>query len=416
MNDKLKSDQERIELADALIPWGTQTNAKRHKPEMGQAMPHFVERAEGCRVYGTNGKTYIDYRSSLGPIILGYNHPTVQRAVSKQLEKGVLFSMASPLEVEMAAELVRIIPGLDQVRFLKSGNEVNHVAVRLARAYTGKDVIVTCGYHGHGDWFSCGVGNSMSWSWPRMGNGVPDALDDYVIKVPYGDIEALEEAFRTRGDDIAGMITVPYDWNENVASEFLQKARELTTSAHSVLIFDQILTGFRLGLDGAQGFFDIVPDLTSYGKAIANGYPLAVVGGKREYMKMFDKVMITTTHAGETLSLAAGLATLHVMQNEPVFDTIWRMGKLLQDGFNEMATARGLSARSFGLAVAPQFRMSDNDEDNGSLQTAFDRYLFEHGIFPSSPYLMNYAHGESEIAETLSVMSSALDSILVHER
>ncbi|NND71977.1 MAG: aminotransferase class III-fold pyridoxal phosphate-dependent enzyme, partial [Rhodothermales bacterium] len=341
-----------IDRALELIPWGTQTNAKRHIPEMGDAMPHFIESASGCRVVDTEGKSYIDYRSSLGPIILGYNHPSVQQAVRDQLDKGVLFSMASPLEVEVAEVLTAIVPGLEQVRYLKSGNEVNHVAVRLARAYTGRDLIVTCGYHGHGDWFSCGSGQSMSWSWPREGNGVPEILDKFVIKVPYGDVDALQKVFRERGDEIAGMITVPYDWNELVGYDFLRQAREVTVKHGSALIFDQILTGFRLGIDGAQGFFDVIPDLTTYGKAIANGYPLAVVGGVKPLMHMFDQVMITTTHAGETLSLAAAMATLKTMQDEPVFDRIRASGQRLQQGFDSLSASHRLKeAKSFGLSV-----------------------------------------------------------------
>jgi glutamate-1-semialdehyde aminotransferase len=275
-------------------------------------------------------------------------------------------------------------------------------------------VIVTCGYHGHGDWFSCGEGSSIGWAWPREGNGVPTALDKFIIKVPYGDVEALENVFETRGHEIAGMITVPYDWNENVAHDFIQKARELTSENESVLIFDQILTGFRLGLMGAQGFFNVIPDLTTYGKAIANGYPLAVVGGRSEVMAMFDRVMITTTHAGETLSIAAAIATLHVLKNEPVFDHLRTVGGMLQDGFNRLASKNGLDALSYGLPVAPQIRLSTETDLDASLKIQFDRLLFENGIFPSSPYLINYAHKQEDIDKTLEVIDIALNS-LKHE-
>lgn len=395
--------------ASELIPWGTQTNAKRHIPEMGDAMPRFIDHASGCRVVDSDGKSYIDYRSALGPIILGYSNEDVQRAVRTQLDKGVLFSMASPLEVEMAEVLTAIIPGLEQVRYLKSGNEVNHVAIRLARAYTGRDLIVTCGYHGHGDWFSCGLGESIGWAWPREGNGVPTVLDDLIVKVPYGDTEALNEVFETRGSEIAGMITVPYDWNEHVGYDFIKVARAVTQKHGSALIFDQILTGFRLGLDGAQGFFGVIPDLTTYGKAIANGFPLAVVGGSRDLMSMFENVMITTTHAGETLSLAAAIATIQVLQDEPVLESIQASGQRLQNGFDSLALKHGLSqAKSYGLPVAPQLQFADDAEENSALKSIFDRSLFENGIFPSTPYLINYAHKVADIDLTLEVMDRAL--------
>lgn len=408
---EVSDDNEMRELAAKLIPWGTQTNAKRHRSEVGDAMPHFLEKAHGCRVQDVNGKWYIDYRSCLGPIILGHNHPQVQKAVLAQLEKGVLFSMASPVEVALAQMLVDIVPGVDQVRYLKSGNEVNHVAIRLARAYTARDIVVTCGYHGHGDWFACGEGASISWAWPREGNGVPSVMDSCIIKVPYGDKEALQNVFAAHGDRIAGMITVPYDWNEHVGHDFLKEARRLTAASGSALIFDQILTGFRLGIDGAQGYFDVIPDLTTYGKAIANGYPLAVVGGKREFMDMFNQVMITTTHAGETLSIVAGMATIEVMQREPVFDSIWKSGAMLQDGFNSLAQEKGVPAKSYGLAVAPQLRLSADPDEDAAMKVAFDRVLFEEGIFPSSPYLMNYAHTTEIVEETLEIMGRALEIV-----
>ena len=405
------SDSGLFKRATELIPWGSQTNAKRHDPELGDLQPHFIERAEGCRIYDTDGKAFIDYRSSLGPIILGYNHPAVQEAVKQQLEKGVLFSMSSPIEVELAERLVALIPGVDQVRYLKSGNEVNHVAIRLARAFTGRDVIVTCGYHGHGDWFSCGEGKSMSWSWDRDGNGVPRALDPYVIRVPYGDVDALEAVFAQRGHEIAGMMTVPYDWNELVGRDFLKRARALTEKHGSVLMFDQILTGFRLGLAGAQEYFGIIPDLTTYGKAIANGYPLAVVGGKREHMKMFDRCMITTTHAGETLSIAAGLATLKILEEEPVYEHINKVGQMLSDGFDKLAADAGLDWRSFGLPVAVQFRFSEDPSEDNRLRKALFRELLKDGVFPSQPFLMNYAHQESDVEETLASMERAIGEL-----
>ncbi|NND72552.1 MAG: aminotransferase class III-fold pyridoxal phosphate-dependent enzyme, partial [Rhodothermales bacterium] len=205
---------------------------------------------------------------------------------------------------------------------------------------------------------------------------------------------------------------VPYDWNELVGYDFLRQAREVTVKHGSALIFDQILTGFRLGIDGAQGFFDVIPDLTTYGKAIANGYPLAVVGGVKPLMHMFDQVMITTTHAGETLSLAAAMATLKTMQDEPVFDRIRASGQRLQQGFDSLSARHGLKeAKSFGLPVAPQLRFSSDDQVHDRLKTRFDRYLFENGVFPSSPYLINYAHSVEDIDATLEVMDTALANI-----
>jgi len=401
--------------AKHVVPWGTQTNGKRPDESMGALAPYFVERAEGCRFLDTEGRWFIDYRSALGPIILGYNHPEVQKAVREQLDKGVVFSLASPLEYEVAEHLTRLIPGIEQARFLKSGNEANQASIRMARAYTGRDVIVTCGYHGHGDWFSCGTGHKEEWAWPREGNGVPAALDALVHNVAYSDQEGLAEVFKKRGDEIAALIMVPHDWGRSDGKSFVEQARALTTKHSSLLVFDQILTGFRLGLAGAQEYFGVIPDLSTYGKAVANGYPLAVFGGRREYMSALDQVMITTTHAGETLSLAAAKATLRVMESEPVFDHIRQMGSRLMEGFNALANQVGLSAESTGLPQAPAFSFSDDPDIDQAQRHIFFKELLRQGVFPSRMFLMSYSHKEDDVRETLAAMEKAF-KVLAREQ
>jgi len=399
--------EELYQRALKTIPWGTQTNAKRPDERMAGVMPFFMERGEGCRLQDVDGKWYIDYRSSLGPIILGYRYPEVDDAVRQQLDKGVLFSMASPLEIDVAELLCDMVPGLEQVRFLKTGNEVNGAAIRLARAFTGRDHIVTCGYHGHGDWFACGEGTGVAW-FPREGNGVPMALDDLATRIEYGDVAALESVFEAKGDQIAALLMVPYNWDENVARDFVAKARELSTQHGTVLIFDQVLTGFRLAAGGAQEFFGVIPDMTTYAKAIANGYPLAAYGGRRDIMQKLYDVVLTSTYAGETLSLAAARASLGVIRREGVPSHIWSMGELLMRGFDERAAAAGLDAHSIGVPAAPQFKFFADPQADEAARYVFFRELFARGIFPSRPFLINYSHKEAEIEETLGAVAGAL--------
>ena len=230
-----------------MIPWGTQTNAKRPPDAFFDVMPLYIERAEGCRMQDVDGRWWLDYRSALGPIILGYRHPEVDAAVRDQMERGVLFSMASPIEASVAERLIRLVPRLDQVRFMKTGNDANSAAVRLARAYTGRSHIATCGYHGFGDWFASGEGDAPLWC-PREGNGVPSELDALVTRLPYGDVEAAERLFAEKGDRLAAVLTVPYDWNEAVARDFIHLLRTRTEEHGALLIFDQVLTGFRLAV------------------------------------------------------------------------------------------------------------------------------------------------------------------------
>jgi glutamate-1-semialdehyde 2,1-aminomutase len=392
------------------IPWGTQTNAKRHDPAMGEAMPHFIDHADGCRMTDVDGRSFIDYRNALGPIILGYKYPAVEAAVRAQLDKGVLFSMASPIEMEVTEAMCAMVPGLEQVRFMKTGNEVNTAAIRLARAKTGRSKIAICGYHGYDDWFGCGTGKAAT-SFPRDNNGVPTELDDLVIRLPYADTDYAREVFANHGHELAAVLTVPYNWDAVVGHEFLEYLREATTEHGTVLIFDQVLTGFRLAKGGAQEYFGIIPDLTTYAKAVANGYPLAAFGGKREFMQPLEHVIITTTYAGETFSLAAALATLKVMDSEPVHEHIWSQGQKIIDGFDQMSADLGMNWKSFGLAPAAQFHFSDNEHENLTLRNAFFKKLFEQGIFAARPFLINYSHDDAAIEETLVAFKNAMEHV-----
>lgn len=390
-----------------LMPWGTQTNAKRPVEALADVMPPLFDRADGCRLRTPEGTWYIDYRSSLGPILLGYKRPEVEAAVREQMERGVLFSMASPVELEVAERLVRAVPSLEQVHFMKTGNDANSAIVRLARAFTGRDHLVSTGYHGYGDWFACGTGAAASVVTSDV-TGVPKALDALVTRVAYGDTAALERVFEERGHEISAFLTVPYDWGEHVAADFLRRARALTKQHGSLLLFDEVLTGFRLAVGGAQEYFGVVPDLSAFAKGLANGYPLSAYGGRRDVMDMLYRVTITTTYAGETLSLAAAAATLDVLQREPVVEHIWSMGRRLRDGFDEAARQRGLDAQAYGLPPAVQLRFSDDPATDARAQTVFDRELYRRGIFASRPFLLSYAHQPADIDETVEAMDAAM--------
>ncbi len=406
----MKPSPSLYERARALMPWGTQTNAKRPVEALAGDMPLFFDRADGCRLRTPDGDWYIDYRSSLGPIILGYRHPAVEAAVREQMERGVLFSMASPIELDVAERLVAAVPALEQVHFMKTGNDANSAAVRLARAFTGRDHLVSSGYHGYGDWFACGTGANASVVTSEI-TGVPKALDALVTRVAYGDTAALEQVFAERGGEIAAFITVPYDWGANVATDFLRRARTLTEQHGSLLLFDEVLTGFRLALGGAADYFGVTPDLWAFAKALANGYPLSAYGGRRDVMDMLYRVTLTTTYAGETLSLAAAAATLDVLQNEPVIEHIWQMGERLRDGFDAAAGRLGLDAHSYGLPPAVQFRFSEEDDVEERAQLVFARELYRRGIFASHPFLLSYAHQPADIDETVEAMDAALVAV-----
>ncbi len=365
-------------------------------------MPPFIKRAKGCRIWDLDDREYIDYRCALGPIILGYRYTAVDDAVRAQMNNGVLFSMASPIEIETAEAVIKNVPWIEQIRFMKTGADACTACIRLARSYTGRDHILSGGYHGFHDWFA------VNWS----NAGVPAALKEYVHEVTYGDIATVERVFAEHGNQLAAAIVEPYDWNEIVAKDYLKRLRELCDAHGTLLVFDEVLTGFRLARGGAQEYFGVTPDLAAFAKAIANGYPLSAFAGKREYMQTLEKMIITLTHGGETLSLAACKASMEIMQNEPVHEHIFAMGKRLRDGFAEIFKDMEVPAYASGVEVAPFIKFATGNEANDKkLKDRIFPRLFAKGIFANDRWFINYSHHESDIDETLDKVREACKEI-----
>jgi len=400
----MKPSDRQFEEALKLIPWGTQTNAKRPYPAFEGAMPKFIERGKGCRIWDMEGKEYIDFRLALGPVTLGYCYDEVDHAVREQMTKGVLFSMASPLEVELAQMLHKVIPNAEMVRFMKTGEDANLCNVRIARAYTGRDMILTSGYHGYPDWFA--VDES-----PR--NGVPEILKEYVKVIPWGDCEAAEKLVRQYHERIACVVSIPYDMNEDVSGSYIKRLRALTREYGILLVLDEVWTGFRLALGGAQQFFGVDADLASYAKAMANGYPISAYVGKREYLETLNTFKMTTTYAGETLSMAAALATLKIMSRENVHEHLFAMGRRLMEGFNVIANELGIEAYAAGLPPAPFLKFNTADRGyNERLEYLWFRELFREGVFVVLRWFICYSHKEADIDEALEKARRALKRAL----
>jgi glutamate-1-semialdehyde 2,1-aminomutase len=389
-----------FERAIEKIPWGTQTNAKRPYPFFAETMPKFIDRGKGCRLWDMEGKEYLDFRLALGPVTLGYCYDEVDEAVRKQMGKGVLFSMASPLELELAELLTGVIPNADMCRFMKTGEDVNMSNVRIARAYTGRDMILMSGYHGYPDWFSTD---------DSPNNGVPSILKEYVKIIPWGNSEIAEELIRTYGERLACVISVPYDFNEDTSGAYIRRLRELTREYGILLVLDEILTGFRLSLGGAQEYFGIDADLAGYAKALANGYPISAYVGKRKYIEQLNKFKMTTTYAGETLSIAAAIATVNIMKREKVHNHLFAMGERLMKGFDEIARDLSLEAFAAGIPVAPFLKIDTPDADyNARLEYVWHRELYREGIFANLRWFISYSHKEKDIDEAIAKAGPAL--------
>jgi glutamate-1-semialdehyde aminotransferase len=385
------------------IPWGTQTNAKRPNMDYAGAMPFYIERAKGCRMWDIDGKEYIDYRLALGPIILGYCYPEVDEAVKKQMEKGSLFSMASPIEFELAEKIAEFVKCAEMVRFMKTGEDANSSVLRIARAYSGKDMLLSVGYHGYPDWFMTHQ--------PTF--GIPKFMADYVKEIPYGDIESAEKTIKEYAHKAACVIVNAYEFVDQPAYDFIKSLRKLTEENELILIFDEVLTGFRLAPGGAEEFFGVVPDMASYAKAMANGYPISAYVGKKKYMSKLNDIIITTTYAGETLSIAAAIATLNIMQRDKIHKHIHSMGERLMNGLNHICKELSIEGHAAGIPEGHHLKFTYKDpEFNTKLDFLFNRELYRNGIFTNWRWMLSYSHKEKDIDETLEKSRKALKDTL----
>jgi len=358
--------------ATKIIPGGTQTIGKHPSKMVPGEWPAYFHHAIGAELWDLDGNRFVDYVQGLGPIILGYNHSAVNDAIIKQLQRGTLTSLQSPLELDVAQMLVEHIPCAEMVRFFKTGAEATAAAVRLSRAFTNREHVVSSGYAGWHDWWVSKLSPSPS------SRGIPNSLHHLIHDAPLGDIDRLDAIVAEHGQDIACIIIEPKgmegEW------EYLEYARELCTKNGFVLVFDEIVTGFRMSIGGAQQRYGITPDLATFGKAIANGMPLAVVVGDREIMKLAESLWISSTYGGEALSLAAAKATITELEKPGAMQRLRDLGQLLQDGWKQIG-ADNRTVSIYGDPAMPgiQFIDAAGNSDLES-QMAFARHMLHAGF------------------------------------
>lgn len=384
-----------FEEARRLIPGGSQTINKRPNPAVLGETPIYVERARGCRVWDVDGNEFIDYVQALGPITLGYCDPAVDAAVREQLDKGMLSGLLYPLEVEVAREIIDAVPCAEMVRFFKSGAEATSAAARVARAFTEREKIVHYGYHGWHD----------NWTAERNDGGVPKALESCLLSFRYNDLDSLRAVFDAHPEDIAAVMMVATQTTPP-AEGFLQGVRQLCDERGALLIFDEIVTGFRLARGGAQEFFGVTPDLACFAKGIANGMPLAALVGKREVMQIMERLIISTTYGGEALSLAVARACLRIYRNPNVFKHLWTMGERLMAGINAAAQTHGVPARCVGFAPMSLLEFhGDTSAETDRLWNTFLRETAQRGVLFRRGGLafITLAHTAQDIEQTVAV-------------
>ena len=389
------------ERAIRVIPKGTQTYSKCPDQFVDGVAPKYLMRGKGCHVWDVDGNEYIDYPMALGPILLGYDYPAVVEAVIKQLREGSTFTLMHPLEVELAETLVEIIPCAEMVRFGKNGADATMAAIRIARAFTSRDHIAYCGYHGCYDWYA--VTTSLD-------KGIPEFNRQLVHSFEYNEPSSLEKLFASYPDQI-GTVIMEQPGIEPV-DNFLQTAIDIAHKHGALFVLDEICTGFRYALGGAQEYYGIVPDLACFGKGIANGLAISAVVGKKEFMKELNDIFFSLTFAGETLAMAASLATLHELRTKDVISYIWQKGKKLRDGLDRAAREAGVDLQLLGNPPRSGLVFRDTSwKESLSMKSLFLQETVKHGILFGGPVYISFSHTDEDIDKTIEVSSEAFKTI-----
>lgn len=385
-----------LKRADRVIPGCSQTFSKGSNQHVRGVAPMFLAKGKGCRVWDVDGNEYIDYIQGLLPNILGYAHEGVNLAVTEQLAKGHSFSLPHPLEVELAERINRLIPCAEKARFGKNGSDATSGAVRAARAFTMRERIACCGYHGWQDWF---IGSTT------RNAGVPQAVQELTHPFVYNDLHSLRKVLSEHPGEFAAVILEPVNfWPP--APGFLEGVRDLAHEHGAVLIFDEICSGFHFGLGGAQKRFSVTPDMACFGKAMGNGFPIACVVGKADVMRLFEEIFFSFTFGGEVTSMAAAMAVLDILETSDALGRMEANGRVLQEGLNSLSTEAGLQDRikCIGYPFWSLIKFLDeNGKDSLLVRSLFSQECVKRGVLLLATHNMTASHDPLAIEQTLRV-------------
>ena len=423
----MSSSEQLFDRARRHIPGGVNSPVRAFKAVGGT--PVFIDRSDGAYVFDCQGRRYIDYVLSWGPMIMGHNHPRVREAVIRQSEKGLSFGAPTELEIELAERICAIMPGMDMVRMVNSGTEATMSAIRLARGYTGRDTIVKfegC-YHGHSDSLLVKAGSGALTLGVPSSPGVPAPLADLTLTLTYNDPEGVRAAFAEYGERIACVIVEPVAGNMNCIPPqpgFLETLREVCTASGAVLILDEVMTGFRFGLQGAQGYYGIEADLTTLGKVIGGGMPVGAFGGKAEIMEQIaplGPVYQAGTLSGNPIAMAAGLATLDIIGQPGFYEPLFARTAQLCEGLQGAAERAGVpfTTNHAGTMFGAFFTNAQQVANYGQVMAcdtaafnAFFHRMLDAGVYlaPASyeAGFMSSAHSDADIAATVDAAATAL--------
>ena len=389
--------------AEKVIPLASQTFSKS-RIQYPADSPLFLTHGQGGRVWDVDGNRFVDMVSGLLPVVLGYQDHDVDQAIRDQLGRGISFSLPTPLETQLAERLTRLIPCAEKVRYGKNGTDATSAAIRLARAFTGRDRIAVCGYHGWQDWY---IGATS------RHKGIPDAVRALTHTVPYNDLAAIDRLLCTHRGEFAAMILEPMNATEP-APGYLQALKDLLHSHGALLVFDEVITGFRYALGGAQALFGVTPDLASFGKAMGNGMPISAIVGRADVMREMEDVFFSGTFGGEALSLAAAIATIDKMEREPVIEKLWSLGTTLAEGAAQLIAQHDLNDLISLVGLAPWKILAVKDHPTArkeAIKTLFMREMSRSGVLFLASHNVCYAHDDDDVATVLSGWNRALSTV-----
>jgi glutamate-1-semialdehyde 2,1-aminomutase len=376
----------------------TQTLAKGPGQFTKGVAPKYLVKGKGSHVWDVDGNEFIDYNAAIGPLSLGYAYPAVDDAIRAQLQDGITFSLMHPLEVALAELITEVIPNAEAVKIAKTGADVCSAAIRVARAYTGRDKVFCCGYHGWHDWY-IGITSRNA--------GIPEAIQEMTYTFEYNDVESVKAAL---DETVAALILEPFIF-QAPAPGFLQELANLCKANGTLLIFDEMWTGFRIALGGAQEYFNVQADLAVFSKACANGMPIALLTGRADVMELFNsEVFSYTTFGGEALSLAACIATINELRHKNVPQYLDEKGALLKDGYNSLAIELGMDkyTNCIGFNCRTMVTFTPDAGNGLELKTLIQQEMIKRGVLWAGFHNMCYSHANEDIQYTLAAYREVL--------
>ena len=408
LRNKYRNSTRFLKLAETLIPLGSQTFSKSRTQFPVGVSPLFAKSARGCEVIDLDNNKYLDMISSLASVTLGYDNKQFISTLKKEMIHGITPSLATEIEFEVASKINKFMPSLEKIRFGKTGSDANAAAIRLARAYTGKKIVLSGGYHGWHDWY---IGSTS------MNLGVPPEVRALTHKFTVNNFDEIQNLVLNKfKNKVACVILEPISY-EIASKEFLVNLRKICTKEKIILVFDEIVTGFRINSGGAQKYFDVYPDLTTLGKSLGNGLPISAVGGHTKIMKLLERVFFSGTHGGERLSLAAAKVVLNFSENNFLANKLELTGRIFSDQVENLIKEFNFDGLS--LSGHPSWKFlkweASKFKDINKTQTLFLQEMYKNGVLIIGSHNINLAHSKKNLPKLLNAYKNAIQIVLEAE-